>query len=84
MMSDPAELETEQRKQAGFAATFDRLVESNLQLVKTVRAAIIVVSACAVLSLSWCAFTSYSMHGTLLEMRVMLQTVLEAVVKKPS
>lgn len=80
-MSDPAETETEVRRKALFASTFDRLVESNLQLVKTVRTAIVVVTACAVVSMSWSAFGTYSMRSTLLEMRVTLQAVLEHVTK---
>ena len=80
---DPAEAETAARRkaQASNASTFDRLVESNLQLVKTVRTAIVVVTACAVVSMSWSTFATYSMRSTLVEMKVTLQTVLDTVTK---
>lgn len=83
---DPAETETEARRLAREknASTFDKLVESNLQLVKTVRTAIVVVTACAVASMSWSAFGTYSMRSTLLEMRVTLQSVLDTVSKGKS
>ncbi len=83
MPFDPAETETETRRKLreSNASTFDRLVESNLQLVKTVRTAIVVVTACAVVSMGLSAFGTYSMRGTLLEMRVTLQMVLDAVTK---
>jgi hypothetical protein len=81
MISDPAEAETEERRKASFASTFDRLVESNMQLVKTVRVAIVVVTASAVISMSWSAFTTFSMRSTLVEIRVMLQTVLDNVTR---
>lgn len=82
-MPDPAETETEQRRKATFASTFDRLVESNLQLVKTVRMAIMVVTGCAVVSMTWSAFGTYSMRATQLEMRATLQSVLDAVQAHP-
>ncbi len=70
------EITAEQRKMA-LAPTFDRLVASNLQLVTTVRTAIIVVAACAVLSMSWSVYATFAMRDTLLEVRVMLRTVLD-------
>lgn len=81
MHEDPAETETAQRRKLSFAPTFDRLAESNIQLVKTVRSAVLVVTACAVMSMTWSAFAAYSMRSTLSEMRVMLQTVLDTVTK---
>ena len=75
-MNEAAEQE---RKKMALATTFDRLVESNLQLVRTVRTALVVVTACAVVSMSWSAFTTYSMRETLIDMRGMLQRVLEKV-----
>ena len=80
-MPDPAETETAQRRKAEFSTTFDRLVESNLQLVRTVRVSILVVSACAVMSLSWSAWTTFAMRSTLLEIRAMLQVVLDAMAR---
>jgi hypothetical protein len=77
----PTEEITLERRKLAMASTFDRLVESNLQLVKTVRAAIVVVTACAVVSMSWSTFATYSMRSTLLEMRVTLQTVLDTITK---
>lgn len=76
-MPDPAETETAARKKVAFATTFDSLVASNLQLAKTVRAGILVITTCAVMSMVWQGFTIFSMRSTLAEMRVMLQLVLE-------
>lgn len=77
--TDPAEQETLERRKRALTSTFDSLVESNLQLVKTVRSAIIVITTCALLSMVWGAWTTYSMRGTQLEMRAMLHTVLVTV-----
>ena len=85
---DPAEQETAQRRKAEFASTFDRMVDANLgltasnvELAKTVRTTLLVVAAFAVLSMSWSAFTTYSMREDLGDMRMMLQAILDAVQK---
>jgi hypothetical protein len=78
-MQDPAEAETEERRKMAFASTFDKMVESNLQLVKTVRTAVVVVAASAILSLSYSGYATYSMHATTIEMRAMLQRVLDKI-----
>lgn len=83
--TDPAELETEERKHAG-AVAFDRLVEatlgqaaSNAELTKTVRTTLVVVAACAILSMTLCTLLTFSMHARMEEMRTMLQTILDAM-----
>lgn len=69
----------ERRAQRARAANiFDRLVESNLQLVKTVRLALLIVTTCAVVSLSWSAWATYSMRGTMLEIRALVSQLLVA------
>lgn len=82
MNPDPAETETQKRR-ATMANTFDRLVESNLQLVGTVRLAIVVVTICAVSSMAWSTYATYSMRSTLIDMRGTLQSVLDHVTKAP-
>jgi hypothetical protein len=81
--TDPAEHETEERMHAvsSAAASFDRVVESSLQLQSTVRVAVVVIAVCAVMSMAWSVFATYAMRGTIIEIRVMLQAVLDAVAK---
>ena len=79
---DPAETETASRRKAAFATTFDSLVASNLQLSRTVQVAVKVMTVCALLSLLWTVIAMYSMRSTLSEMHVMLQTVLDTMVRR--
>ncbi len=87
MREDPAEAETEQRRVSG-AASFDRLAEatlglitSNVQLMNTVRVAIIVWMVGALLLMAWSAFETFTMRATMGEMRAMLQTILDTLAK---
>lgn len=68
--------DADRARRKALAGTFDRLVESNLQLVQTVRVALVIVSACAVVSLSWSAWSTYSMRGTILEIRALVTQLL--------
>lgn len=86
-MLDPAEQETERRRIAG-PVSFDRMIEAtfaqvttNVELAKAVRLTLMVVAACAVISMALCTFLTFSMYGTMGEMRAMLQTILDTLAR---